>query len=82
MAKLDKAPNNFRGVHFVDIESHAICKAWLTPTLEPIPPTRTPTRPTHLLAQGFDYVPASRTDITQTWRRFGWTPTVKPNDPS
>ena len=77
MAKLDKAPNNFRGVHFVDIEAHAICKVWLTPTLEPIPPTRSPTRPTRLLREGFDYVPASRTDITQTWRRFGWSPKEK-----
>ena len=54
----------------------------LKPILEKIPPTRTPTRPTKMLAQGFDYVPASRTDITQTWRRFGWTPTVKTNVPS
>jgi len=69
-------------MNYNDIEAHAICKAWLTPTLEPIPPTRSPTRPTRLLREGFDYVPASRTDITQTWRRFGWTPTVKPNDPS
>jgi hypothetical protein len=53
-----------------------------TPKVCPIPPTRSPTRPTRLLSQGFDYVPASRTDITQTWRRFGWTPTVKPNVPS
>jgi hypothetical protein len=54
----------------------------LKPKLTPLAPTRSPTRPTRLLAQGFDYVPASRTDITQTWRRFGWTPTVKPNVPS
>jgi len=81
MAKLDKAPNNFRGVHSVDIEAHAICKAWLTPTLEPIPPTRSPTRPTRLLREGFDYVPAARTDITQTWRRFGWSPKEKPQCP-
>lgn len=54
----------------------------LKPLLTPIVPTKSPTRPTRLLAQGFDYVPASRTDITQTWRRFGWTPTVKTNDPS
>ena len=70
---------------FFEIESEAIARVWLSkgfsPTLEPISPTRTPTRPTRLLHQGFDYVPASRTDITQTWRRFGWTPTVKPQCP-
>jgi hypothetical protein len=54
----------------------------LKPQLAPIAPTKSPTRPTRLLAQGFDYVPASRTDITQTWRRFGWTPKEKPNVPS
>ena len=27
-----------------------------------------------LLNPNFKYVPAAATDITQTWRRFGWTP--------
>jgi len=54
----------------------------LKPQLAPIAPTKSPTRPTRLLHQGFDYVPAAKTDITQTWRRFGWTPTVKPHVPS
>jgi hypothetical protein len=22
----------------------------------------------------FEYVPAAKTDITQTWRKFGWKP--------
>ena len=49
----------------------------LKPLLIPIPPSRSPARPTQLLNQGFEYVPANKTDITQTWRRFGWTPVVK-----
>ena len=27
-----------------------------------------------LLDPTFRYTPSSRTDVTQTWRRFGWTP--------
>jgi hypothetical protein len=46
----------------------------LKPKLTPLAPTKCPTRPSRLLHQGFDYVPASRTDVTQTWRRFGWIP--------
>ena len=54
----------------------------LKPQLAPIAPTKSPTRPTRLLREGFDYVPASRTDITQTWRRFGWSPKEKTHVPS
>lgn len=32
-------------------------------------------KPTHSITHpAFKYVPAAKTDITQTWRRFGWTP--------
>lgn len=31
-------------------------------------------RPTGLLNPDFKYAPAAATDVTQTWRRFGWTP--------
>jgi hypothetical protein len=27
-----------------------------------------------LLNPEFKYVPAAATDVTQTWRKFGWTP--------
>lgn len=30
--------------------------------------------PTKSLMQGFEYVPAAKTDVTKTWRRFGWLP--------
>ena len=50
--------------------------------LVPIPHTRTRVYPTRLLAQGFDYVPSSKTDITLTWRKAGWIPIERkaPND--
>lgn len=31
-------------------------------------------RPVGILEKEFKYVPAAATDITQTWRKFGWQP--------
>ena len=31
-------------------------------------------RPQGILDKNFKYVPAAATDVTQTWRRFGWKP--------
>ena len=34
--------------------------------------TQTPTVP--LTNPAFPYIPAARTDVQRTWRKFGWTP--------
>jgi hypothetical protein len=79
MAKLDYAPNNFLGVlTTLDVEAHAICKAWLTPTLETISPTRSPTRPSIPITRpDFDYTPARATNVVETWRKHGWKAPLK-----
>ena len=53
----------------------------MKPTLTPIPVTRTPYKPVKGLLQGFKYTPAAKTDITETWKRFGWQPNDKRTSP-
>lgn len=36
--------------------------------------TQSKATPIATLLQGCKYTPAAATDITQTWRRFGWVP--------
>lgn len=81
MAKLDHAPNNFRGLSMrrvADIEREAIVRVWLNhglnPTLTPIPPIKTPVKPSKGLLEGMDYTPARHTNVRETWRRFGYKP--------
>jgi hypothetical protein len=31
-------------------------------------------KPQGILNKDFKYVPASATDVTQTWKKFGWQP--------
>lgn len=33
-----------------------------------------PTQPTQGLLQGCPYTPSEHTDITKTWRKYGWRP--------
>lgn len=46
----------------------------LNPTLTPIPATKSPYKPLLGLLEGCAYTPATKTDVTETWRRFGWRP--------
>ena len=68
----------------IDAEREAICKVWLDHgfRLDPIPPTRAPTRPSKTLMQGFEYIPAAKTDIRRSWVKAGWIPIERkaPND--
>lgn len=36
--------------------------------------TKEPPMAVRLLNPQFKYVPAAATDVTQTWKRFGWQP--------
>ena len=69
---------------FIDAERQAIAKVWIERgfRLDPIPPTRAPTRPHKTLLQGFEYIPAAKTDIRQSWVKAGWIPIERkaPND--
>ena len=62
MAKLEPASNNFKGL------------LPLIPTLTPIAPTKTPVKPDKGLLNGFVYTPAAKTNVRETWMRFGWKP--------
>ena len=35
---------------------------------------KTEYRPTSILDPKFEYTSAAATDVTRTWKRFGWTP--------
>ena len=46
----------------------------LAPTLTPIPAIKSPVKPVIGLLEGMDYTPAKYTNVTETWRRFGFKP--------
>ena len=73
MAKLDHAPNNFRGIN-PDALKRLYTQQGFSPSLTPLPPTKTLVMPSKTLLGGFPYTPASKTDVRETWRRFGWSP--------
>jgi hypothetical protein len=43
---------------------------------KPVPTHKKPKyRIPSIFDQNFDYVNSTRTDVTKTWRKFGWVPT-------
>jgi hypothetical protein len=43
--------------------------------VQSLPPSRTPARyGPSILSPRFVYVPAAKTDVTLTWRKYGWKP--------
>jgi len=48
----------------------------LKPLLTPLPVTKSSVMPSKRVTNpDFEYVPARATNVTTTWKRFGWIPT-------
>ena len=81
MAKLEQAPNNFRGVR---IKPEALKRLYeqkgFSPSLTPIPPMKTLVMPSkRITSPDFEYTPARATNVAETWRKHGWKAPLKPH---